>query len=604
MNKVKAFFSKIDDYSFIIGLVIVLVPVFIDIYLGSGSIFSYHDQLDGEILTYILGAKYFLSGAEIYPELFNGIPSTGLTPAAPALVLLYKLFSFGRYPYLYALIFSFALGTVTAYVGMYKLLGVFIPEAYICALCAVFFSFVPHLCVYGLSITGLPLLLYAFISIKISTTKSDLIYAYAAVVFFGLFSSLPLVGFAVIGIAFVYILFSIAAKKFNFKFLSGVLLLLVVYVSENTALLKELLGISNDTGFQSHRIEIVRKGMPFAEGFISSFYFPSLHLPTHQKYMFPVFGVLILTLTALYIKYRKEIFEDKKAKTAFVFFVLLFAFNVFTSILYGFIHWYPTADFRNRTGGIIHSFQFDRINWLSDPVWYILFGLCIYLLLYFAEGLLKNGFAGKLIKIFVFTYIVFISITIFKSSDLNKGIHALYLKENYSAVSFEEYYASDIFSEIDEYIQEKESLQKTEYRTLSLGLYPAIASYNGFYTLDGYSNNYPLEYKKTFRKIIAKELDKNPELKAYYDDWGNRVYLITGSLSQNWLIPKGSGIAADDLELDFKAAYELGARYLFSAVEISKEAANRLGLELMRKEPFAGTFSYYEIYLYKIRFRT
>lgn len=43
---------------------------------------------------------------------------------------------------------------------------------------------------------------------------------------------------------------------------------------------------------------------------------------------------------------------------------------------------------------------------------------------------------------------------------------------------------------------------------ISVGIYPAAAAYNGFHCLDGYSNNYPLEYKHAFRQIMEGELDK------------------------------------------------------------------------------------------------
>jgi len=35
---------------------------------------------------------------------------------------------------------------------------------------------------------------------------------------------------------------------------------------------------------------------------------------------------------------------------------------------------------------------------------------------------------------------------------------------------------------------------------------------------DGYSNNYRLHYKHTFREIIRKELDKDPHV-SYYEVW-------------------------------------------------------------------------------------
>jgi hypothetical protein len=37
-----------------------------------------------------------------------------------------------------------------------------------------------------------------------------------------------------------------------------------------------------------------------------------------------------------------------------------------------------------------------------------------------------------------------------------------------------------------------------------------------FYTLDSYQNNYALEYKEIFRKVISAELEKSPNWEYYF----------------------------------------------------------------------------------------
>lgn len=49
---------------------------------------------------------------------------------------------------------------------------------------------------------------------------------------------------------------------------------------------------------------------------------------------------------------------------------------------------------------------------------------------------------------------------------------------------------------------------KSTYRVAHLGISPAPSLMHGFYTVDGYSNNYSLEYKHRFREVIAAELEK------------------------------------------------------------------------------------------------
>ena len=67
-----------------------MLPFFI---MGERSIITYNDQLDGEMITYILNAKHLFEGLDTYPELMNGIPAAGMMSPAPLFVLLFKVFS-------------------------------------------------------------------------------------------------------------------------------------------------------------------------------------------------------------------------------------------------------------------------------------------------------------------------------------------------------------------------------------------------------------------------------------------------------------------------------------------------------------------------------
>ena len=57
--------------------------------LGKDSVFVYHDQLDGEVIAYLLQARHLWDGSGVLPEFMNGAAKTALTMPAPACVLLY-----------------------------------------------------------------------------------------------------------------------------------------------------------------------------------------------------------------------------------------------------------------------------------------------------------------------------------------------------------------------------------------------------------------------------------------------------------------------------------------------------------------------------------
>ena len=120
-------------------------------------------------------------------------------------------------------------------------------------------------------------------------------------------------------------------------------------------------------------------------------------------------------------------------------------------------------------------------------------------------------------KFFAFL-ILFIQI-IFLFSKSN-AIYGYFNKTNF--ISYKQFYSVELFEQI------KKEINKPleSFRVASIGIEPMVAQYNGFYTLDGYYPDYSKSYKQKFRKIMAKELEKAPFLKNYFDNWGGRCYLF------------------------------------------------------------------------------
>ena len=171
--------------------------------------------------------------------------------------------------------------------------------------------------------------------------------------------------------------------------------------------------------------------------------------------------------------------------------------------------------------------------------------------------------------------------------------HELIVNRNSPSVSA--FYAERQFNRIAEYIGKK----KSQYRIASIGMHPSIAMFNGFYTLDGYFSNYPLKYKKSFRKIIEGELDKDQFLKNSYDNWGSRVYVFSSELKKNNTQFKnfaGNNNVIERLDIDQKAFHNLGGQYLFSAVRIDETKNKNIKLEKIFKDELSA----WDVYLYKV----
>lgn len=86
--------------------------------LGKDSVFVYHDQLDGEVIAYLLQARHLWDGSGVLPEFMNGAAKTALTMPAPACVLLYRWL-----PAELALACMQVAGSFAGYLGMFCLLG-------------------------------------------------------------------------------------------------------------------------------------------------------------------------------------------------------------------------------------------------------------------------------------------------------------------------------------------------------------------------------------------------------------------------------------------------------------------------------------------------
>ncbi len=135
-----------------------------------------------------------------------------------------------------------------------------------------------------------------------------------------------------------------------------------------------------------------------------------------------------------------------------------------------------------------------------------------------------------------------------------------------------------------------------QYRVASIGLHPAIAQYNGFYTLDTYNNFYPLSYKYEFRKIIEKELAKNKTIRTYFDEWGGRCYIFTDELGKHYMFTKKSNKRLRNAELNIEHFKKMDGRYILSAVPI--ENARQKTIYLLKKI-FTSNTSAWKIHLYK-----
>ena len=569
-------------------MIIVFFQIVPYIVLGEGSVIPYHDQLDGEMIAYILQAKWLFQG-NVIPEFMGGALKTALTLPAPGFVL---LFCVGHYFEAYVLMQLIEI--LIAYIGMYLLAREVNCDRIVAVILAGVFAYLPFLPVYGLSQFGIPLLMWFWFSIRKNRHYAGAII-YSCV--YAFCSSLVLVGFGVILMMVVEIFILLVNEKFKFSasptrksILTQIFCLssmIVIYLLENWRLLFQILGIGNGGDVVSHKEEYVFVGEGFLNTLLNMLFAGGSHSVDYHFYIMlgSVVGLIVCAVVEKHLIKVQEWKNIARVGGWIVFFVLIAGF------------WESNASIYLRENmGILGSMSFSRVMWITPSLWYLLGAMVLgNLNIIWSQSKEKKKIA------------VGISIAFFVAMIGVSGIRAVWngtypanicriIGREYSSISFEEYYAVGVLDQVKEYIYETNGEMPKDYRVLSLGIDPGAAYYNGFYCLDGYSNNYSLEYKKKFREIIAPELNKNEYLRTNFDGWGNRCYLWCAQIPGYYTFEKYTSYFWN-YDINAEAAKEMGAKYILSSVYLVD--AEKLGLKRVCEEPFETEDSYYTIFLYE-----
>lgn len=572
MDRINRILDKVDGLPlWWLGILLTAVVLVPNISLGEGSVFAVHDQLDESMMNYVLTARH--PGEGVIPEMLGGVNASGLAPSAVLFVLLYRCLS----PF-YAFLCTYGILVAGGFLGMYLAVREFTDSSILAVAAAGVFCMLPLYPVYGFSQMGIPLILYAFLCLY---REKHIPAALGLVLLFGLTSHLVYTGYVVLGLWFLAVCVTGLRKSFRKWCGVGFGLLLVTYILTNLSLFAEILfgtSLYGQVSYVSHREEMVNSAMPFWKTVWEVFTGSAQHAFTyHEKLILPI--VVLLVLGGLL--YKKL---DARAKKQYQLALGGMLVLVLIAVFYGICKSVPVVAWKNSVTGFLHYFQIERVYWLYPAGWYL------ELALVFAFWWRRSPLLQCIILAAV---LLPTADTVLHNSYFYMNVNQ---RNNGSGVtgyiSWESYYAEELMAQLDEAI----GRELAEYRVAHLGVSPAPALMHGFYTVDGYSNNYPLDYKHDFRRVIAAELDKSPETAVYFDKWGNRCYLFNSQTGNYWMLERGSGVVYEGLEFDMEALAELGCEYLFSGGEIVDAA--QMGLEPMGY--FETDSSYWGIWLYKL----
>lgn len=590
--------EKLHNLLFLAGLLAIFAIAVPYLILGQDAIVTYHDQLDGEFIAYQLQAKHLFENGGL-PEFLGGASKTALIPPAPACVLLF-LFEDG----FAALAVMQLLGSLCGYLGMYLLLKRETQIPWIGVIMGILYGYLPFLPVYGLTQYGLPLLLFCILEAK-EGKHLKAAFLYAAL--FALNSSLVLAGFAVLGAMALWLLIVYLKKLRKKESKPGLkncllmwFLMLGIYVVENVGLFAQM--FLQGQYSLSHKAEYQLLPENIIHGFWNAFLQGGQHSgDAHGTFLWVI---VIAAVFALVLVCRQpEVFRQENAGSIPAQLKVI-GICVGCNALFA-----SAAALWNGTPGIflrshmqvLGAFQVERFLWLAPCLWYLSFGCSLGILvelwkqgIFSKKGKAAGVFAGAL-TLCMAAVLCQTSWKVFLAGNLKPNLQKI-INPDYPLMSYRDYYAIGVLSQVEDFLEEREGVSKEGYRVVSLGIDPAAALYHGFYCLDGYSNNYSLTYKHAFRKALEPELKKSEYLTDYFDNWGNRCYLFSAECPGYYTIEKG-GFFFSNYELNTEALRELGGKYLFSAAYIAN--AEEQGLTLLREEGFETEDSYYRIFVYE-----
>jgi hypothetical protein len=536
-------------------ILLYLSPLFI---LGENAHIRVHDNLDSNLAWYKVlkeSGQIFGGVHSTIPQIINGLPRNALGTEFSGIVWLHAIF-----PTMIAYAISQSITRFFAFVGMYLLLKKhFLHEkkyAVITIGTALAFALTPFWPSGMLSTLGMPLALWAFLNIRNGEKgwKNYLVLALLP-----LYSSFVLGFFFFLFAMGIFWLTDVLRKKgWNWSFFFSILFMTSVFMLVEYRLVYSF--IYDDE--PNTRDEYFHARLPF--WWVTRLTFKNFVLGhTHVMTVHGLF-ILLVTILALIVVIWKRLWQQEKV------FVFLLALNFVLSAWYAFWFykgWLPLTEKFH----FMDTFNFARFHFLRPLVIYM--GFALGLKIIWDYNTLKNT-----IPYFILGQIVLLCLF---------NDEFIYRKKP----TVKEFYAEELFQDIEKYIDRP----LDSYRVASIGIHPAIAQYNGFYTLDTYNNFYPLTYKYAFREIMVKELAKNKRLRTYYDEWGGRCYIFTDQLGKHYMFKKNSSETLKNVQLNMEPFKQLGGEYIFSALPIENAAEIKLELENV----FESNTAAWKIYLYK-----
>ncbi len=520
---------------------------------------------------------FFTFGRSVSMPMLNGIDRDYFPSEFSIYNILYFIL-----PDLYAYITGYLLKIALSVASSVLLAKYLLKESYAkyekpLALAALAFSLLPLYPAYSLCFASMPLVLYLLIKIY-RESKWQL---FAALFFYPLVSYFSFFGAFILG----YILIAAAAlsikdKKICTRMLGAFIVLAAGYVCFEYRLFG-IMFFSDTETIRSTMVVASYDASGIWKSFADAFLNGVSHARTlHTYFVLPVCIVYFIWNNIRYIK--DKAYSEIAADT----FNLTMMFIVFNCAVYALYYWEPLRNLVETLLPPLKGFQYGRTVFFNAFAWYFAFFI-----------VLRTIYERKrhIACLFGIIAVVIVGASQCEYSDFFNtvycNVYKLVKHTEVNQLSYGEFYGSSLMDKIKDDIDYTPDQMAAAY-----GLHPALLSYNGISTVDGYCGYYSEEYKERFREAIAPVLDTDDNWRSYYDDWGCRAYIFSASGENTYDFGANAEAPAQEILIDEQKLSELGCSYIFSRFEITN--ADEMKLD------FAGRYSDdkvpYSIYLYRL----
>ena len=305
----------------------------------------------------------------------------------------------------------------------------------------------------------------------------------------------------------------------------------------------------------------------------------------HKFFVMPVCVIYILLIIIRYFGMRKMP-EAEPLQLPHRVLLACFALVVLNCLIGGLGSWSFLRHILEGAFPVLNGFQFNRTYFFNPFLWYLMLGV----LACSAGRRIGTTLACIACAVALIVPVPYNSLFFSAYEQYYRANHDGAPTDN---LTYGDFYATELF----EYVKEDMGYDTRDYAA-AYGFYPAVLQYNGISTIDGYLGYYPLAYKALFRKAIAPALDRMEVHRDYFDRFGGRCQLYSGTdESMGMQFRSMPGLTDTDIHVDTKALLDLGCRYIFSRVKLTN--ADGKGLLLAHSYEDAG--GPFPVYVYIVQ---